>query len=1363
MQQEQMAQLAGFRVSPQQRRLWTEGQRHGGDWQRTLAAVVIEGDLDRGALQAAMADVVGRHEILRTRFHMLPDADFPFQVIGGPEWNWCLREVGEEESEAERIAAALSSACPCTPAASPGLHASLIPLAAGRHLLVASLPALVCDATAACNLMREIARSYHGTGEPENQEVPQYADLAEWQNELLESEEMAAGRAYWQQRDWALLPAVCPPFVRVTALDFRPQRVPVSLDPSVARRLEELADVHGAPVSSVLLACWQVLLWRLGGGSGFVLDVAFDGRRYEDLADALGPFTRYLPFPCRLESGLPFSGLLKQVAARSAEFAEWQEYFDVGQERSGAPPVQFAFTDPGAGGVLWDGAPRFRLERIRAYGERFTLALLGDRASGTLGMDLHYDAAALTQGEAELLAGRLARLLTSVTMDPGWPIDELAILPDDERRMLLAGFNPAPAELAPVCFQELFERQAEREPERIALVAGGRQLTYGELNARSNRLARHLAALGAGPETRVAICIGRSADMVTALLAVLKSGAAYVPLEPAFPQERLAAILHDSAARLLVSTAELLSGRPDPGIPRVLLDDDAEAIGHHSAANPAVPVDPACLAYVIFTSGSTGRPKGVAVEHRNLFAYLEGVHERLAGAAGASYAIVSTFAADLGHTAVFPALATGGCLHVISAEQATDPGQLEAYFREHSVDCLKIVPSHLSALLAAAQGGVALPRKRLILGGETCPWDLIERVRALAPECVILNHYGPTETTVGVTTFPIGSRGDVPAAASVPIGRPLAHARVYLLDAAARPVPLERPGEVYLGGGSIARGYLGDPRLTAERFLPDPFSVRPGARCYRTGDRARWLLSGDLEFLGRVDDQLKIRGFRVEPGEIEAVLERHPAVAAAKVVGREAAPGDLTLAAYVAVDPRSAGPVHRLLRLLAAGRLRGQPLFDLPNGLIVAHMNERETRFLFREIFEQRACFRHGIQLPPGACVLDVGAHVGLFSILAAQIRGARVFAFEPVPAIFQALRVNAELHEGIQVFECGLWRESRTAEITYYPQLPSMSGLYADRDQEREIVRSFILQQDEGGEVAADGTLFDELLENRLASEAVPVSLRRLSEILRENAIERVDLLKIDAQKSEHDVLAGIDEADWPKVRQIVVEVHDVEDRLRSLAQLLESKGYEIVIEPKRLSSSPTLHAVYARRPPAELGGLAAGDLGVETASSWSSPAAVVQDLQRHLQAALPAHMVPSSLTLLPELPLTPNGKVDRRALPDPGDASVDLQRSYEAPRTETERKLAAIWSSVLGARRFGVHDSFFESGGHSLLATQALARIRNEFDAEVSLRTFFDHPTLAGLAQAIETAGPRIGSREERIVSLVRGAYRRGRPALD
>jgi amino acid adenylation domain-containing protein/FkbM family methyltransferase len=1367
MQREEMSQLAGFRLSPQQRRLWAEGQRHGSDWQRSLAAVVIEGDLDRSALRAAVEAVVGQHEILRTRFYSLPGSPFPLQVIGGPEWCWCIQDGGgEEKSEVERIETALSSAwrLPFDPAEGPVLHASLTPLAAGGHLLVASLPALAGDAVAVCNLMRQIARSYHGAGQPGTREVPQYADLAEWQNELIESAETAAGRAYWRQRDWALLPPVQPPFARAADTGFRPQRVKVPLEPSVARRLEEAADAHEAPLSALLLACWQTLLWRLGGGDEFVLDVAYDGRRYEELADALGPFTRHLPFPCRFAPGLPFSELLRQVAQKSAELSEWQEYFDVGQERAGACSVQFDFMDPGDG-LLWDGALRFRLERIQTYGERFTLALLGDRTSGALGLDLHYDAAALAQSEAGLLAGRLARLLESAAAEPRRPVDKLEILPEDERRMLLTGFNPAPAELAPVCFHELFEARVDEAPESIALVAGGRQLTYGELNALSNRLAHYLRTLGAGPEARVAICLHRSADMVMALLAVLKAGAAYVPLEPAFPPDRKAAILRDSEARLLISNGDLLSNLPDAGTPRVHLDADAEVIERQPTANPRPPVDPSCLAYVIFTSGSTGRPKGVAVEHRHLFAYLEGVLARLDCAAGASFAIVSTFAADLGHTAVFPALATGGCLHVVSAEQATDPGQLETYFREHSVDCLKIVPSHLAALLAAAQGGIALPRKRLILGGETCPWELVERVRALAPECGILDHYGPTETTVGVTTFRVGSHDDVPTAASVPIGRPLGHARAYLLDAAAQPVPLERPGELHFGGETVARGYLGDPRLTAERFLPDPFSARPGARSYRTGDRARWLPSGDLEFLGRVDDQLKVRGFRVEPGEIEAVLERHPAVAAAKVVGREAAPGDLRLAAYVAVDPRSAGPVHRLLRLHAAGRLRGQLLLDLPNGSTVAHLNESETRLSFREVFERKTCFRHGIELSPGACVLDVGAHIGLFSILVAQsCPGARVFAFEPVPAVFQTLRVNAELCGGIRVFECGLWRESRTTEITFYPHLSSMSSLYADRDEEKEIARALILQQDENGQAAADGGLLDELLEDRLTSEAVPVSLRRLSEILRENAIERVDLLRIDAQKSEHDVLAGIDEADWPQVRQIVMEVYDIEGRLSSLVRLLEAKGYEIAVEPERLSSSPPLYVVYARRSSADLPGATTGDPQLETAPSWSSAAALVLNLQRHLQTVLPAHMVPSSLTLLPELPLTPNGKVDRRALPDPSEASLDLERSYEAPRTETERKLAEIWRSVLsGARRIGIHDSFFEIGGHSLLATQALARIRKELDVEISLRIFFDHPTLADMAQAIEHAGPRVGSKEERITSLVRDAYRRGRLVLD
>ncbi|HSS49446.1 MAG TPA: FkbM family methyltransferase, partial [Thermoanaerobaculia bacterium] len=531
------------------------------------------------------------------------------------------------------------------------------------------------------------------------------------------------------------------------------------------------------------------------------------------------------------------------------------------------------------------------------------------------------------------------------------------------------------------------------------------------------------------------------------------------------------------------------------------------------------------------------------------------------------------------------------------------------------------------------------------------------------------------------------------------------------------------------------------------------------------GDRARWLLSGDLEFLGRVDDQLKIRGFRVEPGEIEKVLERHPAAAAARVVAHEAAPGDLRLAAYLVVDPESAGPVHRLLRLRAAGRLRDQPLFDLPNGMTVAHLNEGETRFLFREIFEERTYLRHGIQLRDGACVLDVGASIGLFSLLAARLAwGGRIFAFEPAPAAFQALQLNAEVHGGIRAFDFGLSRENGRADLTFYPHLSLMSSLYADASQEREVVRAFLRRsQDEGGQEVPQGALLEELLENRLACETVTVSLRRLSDVLREHGIDRIDLLKVDVQKSERDVLAGIDDEDWPKIRQVVIEVHDVEGRLREITALLEARGYEVAVEQERALAGTALFDVYARRPEEGEEAPPPAAAGEEPASPWSSAGALTEDLRRHLRTVLPEPMIPSSFSLLTEFPLTPNGKLDRRALPEPEAAGFGTEKISQPPGTETEKKLAEIWSGVLKGRRFGVSDSFFEVGGHSLLATQVVARIRSAFQVEVTLRDFFNEPTVAGLARRIEAAEPLAASAEERINRLVRAAYLHSRPPLD
>ncbi len=469
------------------------------------------------------------------------------------------------------------------------------------------------------------------------------------------------------------------------------------------------------------------------------------------------------------------------------------------------------------------------------------------------------------------------------------------------------------------CFHELFEAQAARVPHRTALVCRDVALSYAELNAAANRIAHHLRRFGVGPGRCVALCMERSADMIVGLLGILKAGGAYVPLLPDVPRARLAHQLAETRAPVIVTQEKLVPALPETAAHVLCLDADRAAIGRESDANPAALTRPQDIVYVIYTSGSTGLPKGVAVRHENLVNYTQYIGERVDAASfddqgGLSWSTVSTLAADLGNTSIFPALASGGTLHVIDQEMALDGDLFGAYAREKRIDVLKITPSHLNALLAAKGGKDVLPRRILFTGGEASTWPLVDRVRAMA-DLRWINHYGPTETTIGSLTFDLNAEADSVrhVAATVPIGRPIANTQLHVLDEAGAPVKEGEPGELYIAGAGVTSGYLEQPERTAERFLRDPSSSDPDARMYRTGDRVRVLPGGAVEFLGRVDFQVKIRGYRVELGEIEAALRGHPAVREIIVVAREARPGDLRVVAYY-VPNAAAAPADELRR-----------------------------------------------------------------------------------------------------------------------------------------------------------------------------------------------------------------------------------------------------------------------------------------------------------------------------------------------------------------------------------------------------------------------------------------------------------------
>ncbi len=657
----------------------------------------------------------------------------------------------------------------------------------------------------------------------------------------------------------------------------------------------------------VLLGVFQALMGRYARQEELLVGSPVAGRNRGETEGLIGLFVNTLVLRGDLTGDPGFGDLLARVretaldayAHQDLPFETLVEGLAPERDLSRSPVFQVLFGLQNTAPLARELAPglSLRLEEGLTEQAKFDLKLMLDEdGEGNLTGGWEYCTDLFEPATVRRIADGFTRLLAGVAADPQARLWELPLLGDEERRQVVLQGAPGPDG---GLVHERFAAWAARTPEAPALAYEGTVLTFRELDGQANRLARHLRRLGVGPETPVGVRLERSLGMVVAILGILKAGGAYVPLDPEFPEDRLAFMLEDSGAQALV-TEEILND---------LNEESTEPL--ESLAGPAN------LAYVIYTSGSTGRPKGVMVEHRQLSSYVDGVLARMALPEGASYATVSTIAADLGNTVVFASLATGGLLHVISHDRLGDSLRLAEYFDQHSIDALKIVPSHLAALERV------MPRRLLVTGGEALPWSLVDRVRETAPDCRVLNHYGPTETTVGVLAFPVPAAADRRGSV-VPLGRPLGGTRVVVVDDRLLPVPAGVPGELLVGGPQVTRGYLGRPDLTAERFVPDAFGD-PGARLYRTGDLARLLPGGDVEFLGRIDHQVKVRGFRVEPGEIEAALRTHPDVREALVLAKPLPAGENRLVAYVVPREGADG---------LAAELRRQARELLPEALV---------------------------------------------------------------------------------------------------------------------------------------------------------------------------------------------------------------------------------------------------------------------------------------------------------------------------------------------------------------------------------------------------------------------------------------------
>ncbi|AFZ01585.1 non-ribosomal peptide synthetase [Calothrix sp. PCC 6303] len=942
--------INAFRLSPQQKRVWYLQKNSQAYY--VQADISITGNLYANILKSALELVIERQEILRTNFIKIPGIKTPVQKIstqGCLIWQEIDLSDRVSSQQAHQVASLREQEklnCANLDSGSP-LRSCLIRLSVNECILLITLPAIFADSYSIKNLVQEISQCYDTCLKvkflTQDDEIIQYVQFSEWQNELLQDTE--EGKEYWQKYDLSKLSRVSIPFENQSNgnQQFEVDCYEWKIDSDLLAQIETVVSKYKSSVSCFLLSCWQILLGRFIDDTSIIIGIAADGRKYEELKTVIGLMTKYLPISTNLEKTRSFSQLLSLVD-QSVELAEeWEDYFtwENGVESldSNTDNVYLPFCfDFQTGKTNYQAQEiRFFINKCFACNERFKINLSCYHQPNYLTATFHYDVNLFSTENVELLARYFQNLVRSAVNNPDKSIEQLEILNESDRQQLLAAFNHPQVDLSEIvankCFHQLFAEQVLRTPNNIAVRCEEQKLTYAELNARSNQLAHYLQKMGVQAEVLVGIYMERSLNIMVALMAILKAGGAYVPLDPDLPVENLSLRLQDAQAQILLTQQDLATELALEAIQVVCLDQIQDAIASESEQSPHTDITIANLAYVIYTSGSTGQPKGVAVEHRQLLNYLDGIIERLNLPSAASFAMVSTLAADLGNTAIFPALSTGGCLHIISKERATDPEALIDYFSSHSIDCLKIVPSHLEAILTSVPSRSILPQQRLILGGEAASWNLIKKIQQLDPECTIINHYGPTEATVGVLTYQLQPDGYQYKSATVPLGRPIANTQTYLLDCYLQPVPIGVKGELYIGGAPVTRGYLHHPELTQIKFIPNPFSLNPQTRLYKTGDLARYLPDGNIEFLGRIDHQVKIRGYRIELEEIEAVLHQHPDIAQTVVIQREDTPGDQRLVAYVvAQSKRSLNHHTSELRSFLQGKL---PEYILPSAFVL--------------------------------------------------------------------------------------------------------------------------------------------------------------------------------------------------------------------------------------------------------------------------------------------------------------------------------------------------------------------------------------------------------------------------------------------
>lgn len=1281
-----------------------------------MLAVHIRGKFCAESLQRAMRLIVQTHGIFRTAFGKVAGLKVPLQFVSGePSLTWT--EHGGVRNWQQVFATRRAESPPLGEGA---ISCDLVP-ASGNWILIIAVPPLWSDAGTLITLFQELASEYQQFADgslPKPQgDILQYADYADWQLAFdTERENVARSKAWFLEHaaGEAMAPLPEEKFGADLATACRERRSYFVLPSGLEQGLARLGGGENPNVPSFLLTCWRVLLRRLSGEERLALGVCNDGRHFEQLASLCGPLSKCIPIS---QSVLP-NQTFQEVHSAAAKLEKAAgELLSFNLEAEGMKPGADVSCGVHFGVVMFPpeltcGGVSFRILEHQTWSYPSRLTLCCEFFHGRWRAYLSCKGTAFDSAALRRFAGYYKTVVRRCLSAPQTPIKDIPVL--HQRQISFLAHKSSRRErtqLVDSCWLESFYAQVKRSPGSIAIVSPDAVLTYAELDSLSSRIGRAIQSLGVVVGSRVAISCARSATTIAGILAIHKAGACYVPVEPDFPESYVTTIIRDAGVCLIAHHGEGVFEAQDVPLLNLLSIGRPQHVEADDRAWSGFPVcAPEDIAYILYTSGSSGAPKGVAITHRSVANLAYGLQQTVY--ANLPTGVRCALNAPLSFDASVKQLLTltmGNQLYLVPEETRLDPEAFCSYLREHSINILDCTPSHLKYLIAAGLLEFELPpgSRLLLVGGEKIDEALWEILRsAISYEAI--NLYGPTEATVDATFCRV-SESQKPS-----IGTPFPNVQVYIAGPDLQPAPIDVTGEIVIGGEGVAAGYLNNPELNRQRFVANPYPIPGGSlRLFRTGDLGRLRPDGTIEILGRMDRQIKHQGCRIELEEIEQVLRSYPGVEDAAVLDRENSDGSKRLAAYVVPTNKD------------SLQLNGFTSCKLPNGLNIACQTRHEAEYLFEELFIGQEYLSQGIELKEGDTVFDVGANIGLatlfFHLACANLH---IYAFEPLPTLFQILSYNLRTHCGnAEAIPFGASDRDETAEMDFYPDYSIMSSRFGNSRQEEATVRQFILNGRRNAGICDDPLLehLDEFLEGRFASQKVRCRFRPLSDFILERGIDRIDLLKLDVQKSELSVLRGIVDSDWQKIRQVVAEVHDFDSNIENVSTLLKARDYNIEVH-----QNPVLHGtdrfhVVARRQPT----FAIKKSELPQIRAVPTPLVTTGELRSHLRQTLPPFMQPSSFVLVKRIELTKNGKLDRQAM---ARHEAAASACSDMPVTETERKLVAIWKELFRTEQIGINDNFFDLGGNSILQIQFVAKARG-VGLHLLPRDVFASPTVQEL----------------------------------